>query len=160
VTFRTRLLVVFTLAVVAAVGLVEALVLNSTRQAFEGVETQRVDGLVAQFQKEFDRRRQEIVRAVNGIAQSDALRTIATSADYAPYYDAAQDLASAHGLKLLELVAGDGIIISSAEWPARFGYAEEWLTHGADWHGFDWHTMGAFLKREELPMAWPSRWWP
>ena len=150
-TFRTRLLVVFTLAVVAAVGLVEALVLNSTRQAFEGVETQRVDGLVAQFQKEFDRRRQEIVRAVNGIAQSDALRTIATSADYAPYYDAAQDLASAHGLKLLELVAGDGIIISSAEWPARFGYAEEWLTHGADWHGFDWHTMGAFLKREELP---------
>jgi signal transduction histidine kinase len=151
VTFRTRLLVVFTLAVVAAVGLVEALVLNSTRQAFEGVETQRVDGLVAQFQKEFDRRRQEIVRAVNGIAQSDALRTIATSADYAPYYDAAQDLASAHGLKLLELVAGDGIIISSAEWPARFGYAEEWLTHGADWHGFDWHTMGAFLKREELP---------
>jgi len=151
VTFRTRLLVVFTLAVVAAVGLVEALVLSSTRQAFEDVETQRVDGLVAQFQKEFDRRKQEIVRAVNGIARSDELRAIATSADYAPYYDAAQDLASAHGLKLLELVAGDGIIISSAEWPARFGYAEEWLTHGADWHGFDWHTMGAFLKREELP---------
>jgi len=99
VTFRTRLLLVFTLAVVAAVGLVEALVQHSTRQAFESVEAQRVDGLVAQFQKEFDRRKQEIVRAVNGIARSEALRTIATSADYAPYYDAAQDLASAHGLK-------------------------------------------------------------
>ena len=150
-TFRTRLLVVFTLAVVLAVGLVEALVLKSTSQAFEGVETQRVDGLVAQFQKEFDRRKQEIVRAVDGIARSDALRTIATSADYAPYYDAAPDLASAHGLELLELVAGDGTIVSSAEWPARFGYSEEWLTRGGDRNGEDWHTMGAFLKREELP---------
>lgn len=145
-TFRTRLLVLFTLAVVAAVGLVEALVLSSTRQAFEGVETQRVDGLVAQFQKEFDRRKQEIVRAVNGIARSDALRSIATSGDYAPYYDAAQDLAAAHGLKLLELAAGDGTLISSAEWPARFGYREEWLTHAEDWP-----TLGAFLKREDLP---------
>jgi len=145
VTFRTRLLVIFTLAVVASVGLVELLVLNSTRQAFEGVEAQRVDALMAQFQKEFDRRKEEIVRAVNGIARSDELRTIATSADYADYYDAAQDLASAHGLKLLQLVAGGGAIISSAEWPARFGYGEEWLTHGTDWH-----SLGAFLKREEL----------
>ena len=145
-TFRTRLLLVFTLAVVAAVGLVEALVQHSTRQAFEAVEAQRVDGLVAQFRKEFDRRKQEIVRAVNGIARSEELRTIATSADYAPYYDAAQELASAHGLKLLQLVAADGTLISSAEWPARFGYSEEWLMHGADWR-----NLGAFLKREELP---------
>ena len=144
-TFRTRLLVIFTLAVVASVGLVELLVSNSTRQAFERVEAQRVDALVTQFQKEFDRRKQEIVRAVNGIARSDELRTIAMSADFASYYDAAQDLASTHGLKLLELVAGDGTIISSAEWPARFGYSEGWLTEGTDWHG-----LGAFLKREEL----------
>ena len=144
-TFRTRLLVIFTLAVVASVGLVELLVSNSTREAFEGLETQRVDALVAQFQKEFDRRKEEIVLAVNGIARSDALSAIATSADFSSYYDVAPDLASAHGLKLLELVAGDGTIISSAEWPARFGYSEEWLTHATDWH-----SLGAFLKREEL----------
>ncbi len=144
-TFRTRLLVIFTLAVVASVGLVELLVSNRTREAFEGLEAQRVDALVAQFQKEFDRRKEEIVLAVNGIARSDTLSTIATSADFSSYYDVAPDLASAHGLKLLELVAGDGTIISSAEWPARFGYSEEWLTHATDWH-----SLGAFLKREEL----------
>jgi len=145
VTFRTRLLLVFTLALIAAVAVVEILVLNSTRRAFEGVETQRVDALVAQFRLEFERSKQEIVRAVNGIARSDAVRNIATSADYSTYFDAAQDLAPAHGLRLLELVADDGTIISSAEWPARFGYHEEWLTRPTDWHG-----MGAFLKREEL----------
>ena len=146
-TFRTKLLLIFTIAVIATVALVEVLVLGSTRRAFEGVESQRVDALVAQFQLEFDRSKQEIVRAVNGVARSDALRDFVTKADYWPYRDVdeAQNLASAQGLKLLELVADDGTIISSAEWQAHYGYPEEWLTRPADWHG-----MGAFLKREEL----------
>ena len=42
-TFRTRLLLIFTLAVIATVGVVELLVLSSTRRAFEGLESQRVD---------------------------------------------------------------------------------------------------------------------
>jgi len=147
VTFRTRLLLIFTIAVIATVGVVELLVLGSTRRAFEGVESQRVDALVAQFRLEFERSKQEIVRAVGGIARSDALRDFVTKADYWPYLDqeAAQNLASTQGLKLLELVAGDGTIVSSAEWPARFGYHEEWLTQETDWH-----SRGAFLKREEL----------
>ena len=63
-TFRTRLLLIFAAAVVAAVGLVEWVVTNSTRDAFERMEAQRADALVAQLQKEFERRKQEIVRAV------------------------------------------------------------------------------------------------
>jgi signal transduction histidine kinase len=145
-TFRTRLLLIFTVAVVASVALVEWLVTDSTRQAFERMETQRVNGLVAQFRKEFAERGQEIVRAVDGIAASEAAVNIAISADYSPYYNEATSLASAHGLGLLELVAGDGTIVSSAEWPARFGYQEEWLAEPADWE-----SRGAFLKREELP---------
>ena len=145
-TFRTRLLLIFTVAVVASVALVEWLVTDSTRQAFERMETQRVNGLVAQFRKEFAQRGQEIVRAVNGIAASEAAVNIAISADYAPYYNDAASLAAAHGLGLLELVAGDGTIVSSAEWPARFGYKEDWLAERADWE-----SAGAFLKREELP---------
>jgi signal transduction histidine kinase len=145
-TLRTRLLLMVTAAVVASVALVEWLVTDSTRQAFERMETQRVNGLVAQFRKEFAQRGQEIVRAVNGIAGSEAAVNIAISADYSPYYNDAAPLAAAHGLGLLELVAGDGTIVSSAEWPARFGYKEEWLAEGADWE-----SRGAFLKREELP---------
>jgi signal transduction histidine kinase len=144
-TFRTRLLLIVTVAVVASVSLVEWLVSDGARRAFERVETQRVDALVAQFRREFDRRKQEIVRAVNGIAASDAALNIAISADHSPFYNEAAALASAHGLDLLELVAGDGTIVSSAQWPARFGYREEWLAAGADWK-----SRGAFLKREEL----------
>ena len=145
-TFRTRILLIFTLAVVASVGIVEWVGLDTTRESFERAETQRVNALVGQFQREFDRRRQGIVRAVNGIAGSDAMLNLALATDYAPNYDDARSLAAAHNLGLLELVAGDGSIISSAEWPARFGYKEDWLLTRENWR-----SLGAFLKREELP---------
>jgi len=142
VTLRTRLLLIFTVVVVATVALVEGLVSRTTRNAFERMENQRVDALVTQFRREFARRGEEIVRAVNSIATSDAATTIALSPDPAAHYNEAPALAVAHGLDLLELVAGDGTIISSAEWPARFGYKEEWLA--------GWKPRGAFLRREEL----------
>jgi two-component system nitrogen regulation sensor histidine kinase NtrY len=145
-TFRTRLLLIFTVALVASVGLVEVLVLANTRQAFERTESQRVDALVAQFRKEFDRRRDEIARAVKAIAESDAVVNIAIAPDYSGFYTEAGALASAHRLDLLELVAADGTIISSAEWPARFGYKEDLLIGGEDWQ-----SRGAVLRREELP---------
>ena len=145
-TFRTRLLVVFTLAVVASVGMVEWLVTRATRKAFERVESQRADVLVAQFQREFDRRGQEIVRAVKDVALSDAAVSVAISSDDSAYYNEASGMARAHGLGLLELVGGDGAIVSSAEWPVRFGYVEDWLTAPPAWK-----PGVAFLRREELP---------
>ena len=145
-TFGTRLLVVFTLAVVASVGMVELLVTRATREAFERVEKQRADVLVAQFQREFDRRGQEIVRAVKDVALSDAAVNVAISSDNSAYYNEASAMARAHGLGLLELVAGDGAIISSAEWPVRFGYVEDWLAVPSGWK-----PGVAFLRREELP---------
>ena len=144
-TLRTRLLLIFTAVVVATVALVEGLVSRTTRNAFERMENQRVDALVTQFRREFARRRDEIVRAVNSIAASDTATTIALSPDPAAHYNEAPALAMAHGLDLLELVAGDGTIISSAEWPARFGYKEEWLAGTTAWK-----ARGAFLRREEL----------
>src|SRR5215468_10851649 len=143
-TFRTRLLLVFTLAVVAAVGIVEILVVGSTRQTFERMEAQRVDVLTRQFRKEFDRRAAEIERAVHAIAGSETMVNIAVAPDPAVWYNEAGQLAASHRLDLLELVAGDATIVSSAEWPARFGYKEEWLASG------DWKQRGAFLRVEEL----------
>ncbi|MGO9228683.1 MAG: ATP-binding protein [Bryobacteraceae bacterium] len=145
-TFRTRLLVVYTLAVVASVGMVEWLVTRVTREAFERIESQRADALVAQFQREFDRRGREIVRAVKDIALSDAAINVAISADDSAYYNEASAMARAHGLGLLELVGDDGAIVSSAEWPVRFGYREDWLTASSSWK-----PGVAFLRREELP---------
>ena len=145
-TFRMRLLVIFTLAIVAAVGLVEVLVLGTTRQAFERAETQRAGALTTQFRNEFERRRSEILRTVTAIAASDAARNIAIQADATEFFDSAAPIAASHGLDLLELVSADGAIISSAEWPARFGYKEDWLTTGEEWK-----ARGAFLRREELP---------
>jgi two-component system, NtrC family, nitrogen regulation sensor histidine kinase NtrY len=145
-TFRTRLLLIFTVAIVAAVGIVEWLVSDRTRNAFEHLENQRAEALIAQFQAEFDRRGQDLARAVNAVAATEQVLRIAAAADYGPFYSDAAELASSHGLGLLELVADDGKIISSAEWPARFGYREQWLTQHSDWK-----ARGAFLKPEELP---------
>ncbi len=145
-SFRTRLLLIFTLAVVASVAMVEWLVTSYTREAFERVETQRVATLVAQFQKEFARRKQEIVQAVAAIAGSETATNLALATDYSGEYSTAEKLASTRSLDLLEFVAADGTIISSAQWPAKFGRREDWLAAAADWK-----ATGAFLKREELP---------
>jgi two-component system, NtrC family, nitrogen regulation sensor histidine kinase NtrY len=145
-TFRTRLLVVFTIAVVAAVGLVELLVAHNTRQAFEQMESARAGAFVAQFEKELARRRQEIARAVDAVAASETARNLALFSEYSQEYGTAGSLAATQGLDLLELVSGDGTIISSAEWPSRFGRHEDWLPAGSDWK-----SRGAFLRREELP---------
>ena len=146
--FRTRLLLIFTATIVASVAVVDLLVLGSTRRAFERSETQRAEALVLQFRKEFDRRRRELVRTVNAIAASEAVRHIAVQPDYTEYYDYAAPQAATHDLDLLELVAADGAIVSSAQWPARFGYKEDWLTTREDWP-----VRGAFLRREELPQG-------
>jgi len=144
--FRTRLLLIFAVAVAAAVGMVELVVSSRAREAFESNEAHRVNAIVKQFDKEFQRRGEEIVHTVEGIAASATARDIAISPDASDYVEQAGALASTNRLDLLELVAGDGAIVSSAQWPARFGYKEDWLTGEPDWQ-----SRGAFLRREELP---------
>jgi two-component system nitrogen regulation sensor histidine kinase NtrY len=146
--FRTRLLLILTVAIVTSVAVVDLLVLGSTRRAFERLEAQRANALVLQFRNEFDRRRRELVRTVNAIAASEATRQIAIQPDASAYYDYAAPQAATHDLDMLELVAADGTIVSSAQYAARFGYKEDWLTSGEDWK-----RRGAFLRREELPQG-------
>lgn len=147
---RTKLMGMFTLTVLFAVGSVGWAVSAAMRQVFKRLDEQRTAALVAQFRREFHRRGEEVTRRAGGIADSEAALRIAvalsgSSPDYSPYVNEAANLATAHQLDFLELVASDGTIVSSAQWPARFGYKEPWVTEPVDWA-----AQTSFLKREEL----------
>ena len=149
-TFRTRILVIFATTIVAAVAMVVGIVSVSARRAFEQSDAERTAALVQQFQKEFDLRGEEVARAAERIADADSTERIvidvnAPERDLSQHVNDATALAKAHGLDFLELVAGDGTIVSSAQWPARFGYKETWLIAPVDWK-----AQSAFLKPEEL----------
>ena len=150
-TLRTRLLILVASTVAVTVALVTWIVLVSMRRSFEELDKQRSAALMAQFQAEFHRRGDEIERRVEAIAGSDSLLRMAidlsrTGADYAPWVNEAAAVAQTHGLDFLELIAHDGTIISSAQWPARFGYKESWILQPVPWQ-----KEGTFLRDEELP---------
>jgi len=149
-SFRSKVFLSITATVVLAVWIVAGVVSTTVTKSFERHEAQRTVNLVSQFHREFDRRGSDVVRRIEAIANSDGLLRIGVNlgtpqADTAQYYSEAQTLAREQSLDFLELVATDGSIISSAEWPARFGYKEDWLTQPVDWK-----AQGIFLRREEL----------
>ncbi len=148
--FRRKLLAVFALTVFLSVAAVAGLVLVITRRAFERTEDQRSAALVTQFQREFNRQGDDVVRGVEAIAESDPVSRMATSlngaaADSAGYLELAKSMADSHQLDFLEIVDEHGIIISSAQWPAKFGYPE-----GAFESLMLSSEQGAFLKQEDL----------
>jgi signal transduction histidine kinase len=150
-TFRTKLFLVFLLTVVTAVGVVGWGVMYYTQRTFEGIDAQRTEALVAQFSKEFSQRGEEVVRRVEGIANAEATLRMAITlaqpnADLSLYVHDATGAAQEHGLDFVEFVNYDGTLISSAQYPARVGYKNDWVLLEKDWP-----AQGAFLKREELP---------
>jgi two-component system nitrogen regulation sensor histidine kinase NtrY len=148
VSFRTKIFLSITATVVFAVWIVAGVVSALVTKSFERLDAQRTATLVSQFHREFERRSVEVARRLDAIANSDQVARIAVdlsslSFDPGKYYDQAQSLAHEQSLDFLELVSPDGSIISSAEWPARFGYKESWLLQSGD-------SNNIFLKREEV----------
>jgi two-component system, NtrC family, nitrogen regulation sensor histidine kinase NtrY len=148
--FRRKLLAVFALTVFLSVAAVAGLVLAVTRRAFERSEDERTAALVAQFQREFNRQGEDIAGRVETVASSDAVGRMAitlsgTAADSAGYLDLAKSMADSHQLDFLELVDEHGTIISSAEWPAKFGYPVSGFENLSSSSG-----QNAFLMQEEL----------
>jgi signal transduction histidine kinase len=149
-TFRRKLLIVFALTVFLSVAGVALLVQWVTRNAFEKTENQRTAALVTQFQREFGCRGEDVARRVEAIAASDSVTRMATalngtSSDFAEYFDLARVMAENHQLDFLEIIDGRGTIVSSAQWPAKFGYPEpafESISASND--------QRPFLKLEEL----------
>jgi len=150
-SFRTKLLGLFTVTIVTAVTLVAVGVSAYTRRAFELFDRQRADALVAQFRREYAQRGEEVAHRVQGIADAEATIRMAIDlnrpqADASQYYNDARGIAGTQQLDFLDIVADDGTLISSAEWPARFGYKNDWVTAEKDWN-----SRGAFLSRVEMP---------
>ena len=138
VSFRTKVFLSITTTVVISVWIVASVVSTLVTNSFERQDSQRTAALVSQFRSEFDRRSAEVARRVDAIANSETVQRLAVNLgtskiDTAQYYDAAQALAKEQSLNFLELAGSDGSIISSAEWPARFGYKETWLLPAIDW---------------------------
>ena len=145
-SLRQKLLLLFSLTVAAAVAAVAWTVLLRIRQVFETRDQEETTLFVSQFQREFQHRSTDVASAVDRIAGQERVRNMAfelvQSNDAAPYLSEAQILAEDAQLDFLEIVGPDGNIVSSAQWPARFGYAEPAADEG---------SQTPFLKREELP---------
>jgi two-component system nitrogen regulation sensor histidine kinase NtrY len=148
--FRRKLLAMFALTVFLSVAAVALIVSEVTRRAFARTDDERTAALVAQFKREFNQQGEEVVRRVDTIAGSDAIGRMAlalnrTPADSGPYFELAKLTAENNRLDFLEFVESDGTIVSSAQWPAKFGYPEE------AFGGFSAACQeGAFLRQEPL----------
>ena len=150
-SFRAKLFLVFLATVLTSVVLVAGIVTRYTRAAFEDLDAQRTEALVAQFKKEYAQRGEEVAHQVENIANAEitlrmALDLARPNADQSLYVRDAMGAAQDHGLDFVEFVNSGGTVISSAQYPVRVGYKDDWVTASKDWR-----ESGAFLKREELP---------
>jgi two-component system nitrogen regulation sensor histidine kinase NtrY len=148
--FRRKLLAMFAVTVFLSVVAVALLVSEVTRRAFEHSENERTAALVTQFRREFNWQGEDVARRVQAIAASEEMSRMAVKlnrpqADAGPYFELAKTTAENSRLDFLEFVQSDGTIISSAQWPAKFGYPE-----GAVGGFAASADHGAFLKQEEL----------
>ncbi|MFB3903197.1 MAG: ATP-binding protein [Acidobacteriota bacterium] len=150
-SFRTRLLLIIGTAVVAASTAGTWILLVTTTRAFEQLGEQRRLALIQQFRKTFASRSEEIAARVRAIAQSESSMRMAIDlsrpeADPGAYVNQAEELAGQHSLDFLEIADSQGRIISSAHWPARFGYLDPLAAELP-------HLAGqpAFLTRQDLP---------
>src|ERR1700683_3023687 len=148
--FRRKLLVVFALTVFLSVAAVALLVSAVTRRAFDRSEDERTAALVTQFRREFNRQGEDVTRRVEAIAMSEEASRMASKlnrpqADSGPYFELAKTTAENNHLDFLKFVENEGTIISSAQWPAKFGYSDDAIgSFPAE------VARGAFLKQEEL----------
>jgi two-component system, NtrC family, nitrogen regulation sensor histidine kinase NtrY len=145
-SLRQKLLLVFSLTVAAAVAAVTWTVLVRIRHVFDQRDQEETALFVSQFQREYQHRSAEVAAAVGRLAAGESARAmaleLAQSGDASPYLTQAQSMAQDAQLDFLEIVGADGNVVSSAQWPARFGYPEPAAANAA---------QDPFLKREELP---------
>jgi signal transduction histidine kinase len=145
-SFRTKILLSITFTVAVSVWAVAWVVSATIAKTFEDRDRQRTAALISQFRREFARRGSEVARRIDAIAKSQIISRIAVEpSDPSQYVNEAQTLAQEQSLDFLEIIAPDTSIVSSAEWPARFGYKQNRVAATSDWN-----TQPAFLRQQEL----------
>ncbi|HXB20012.1 MAG TPA: HAMP domain-containing sensor histidine kinase [Candidatus Solibacter sp.] len=149
-SLRKKLLLLVTLSIAISVGAVAWLLEARTRESFRQVEQERTAALVGQFRHDFDREGSEVIRGVEAVANSESMLQmgleLSSGLDAGGYVNAAQSYASVQHLDFLDLLTPDGAIISSAHWPARFGYKQGWFLEKSAAV-----PQIAFLKQVETP---------
>jgi two-component system, NtrC family, nitrogen regulation sensor histidine kinase NtrY len=146
--FRRKLLLVFALTVVVCVGAVAGLISSFARRKFEQVSRERTAAIVFRFEHEFAQKRGSVVVRVASIAAGDAALRMAIalnqqSPDHAAYLNEAKNIADAQQLDFLDFIDDQGTILSSAEWPAKFGYKATFPVERI--------SEGAFFQALDLP---------
>lgn len=130
-SLRAKLLLLTALGIAASVGAVAFLIEERAHEAFRQIEQERTATLTSQFRREFDHEGDDIIHSVEAIAGSESMLRAAielsNGADVADFVNETQSYAGAQRLDFLDLVSPDGTIISSAHWPARFGYKQRWF---------------------------------
>jgi two-component system nitrogen regulation sensor histidine kinase NtrY len=158
-SFRQKLLFLFAATVLLCVAVISASVYSTIRRSFERADQERANAVAAQFWSEFQRRGEEVARKVQSVAASEGVQRMAldmnrAAADPSGYVGEARTFTSQQQLDFLELVDRRGKILSSAQWPAKFGYSEAAIpaeTSPASAASTPEAPAAAFLKREELP---------
>ena len=151
-SLKTKLLLLITLGIAGSVGTVAFLIEERAHEAFRQIEQERTATLVDQFHREFQQQGDEIIRGVESIAGSDSMlrsaMELSNGAEVGNYVNEAQNYAQSQRLDFLDLIAPDGTIISSADWPMRFGYKQRWfLDHAGTL------PQEAFLRHVETPQG-------
>jgi two-component system nitrogen regulation sensor histidine kinase NtrY len=127
-SLRQKMLLMFLLTVVLAVAAVTWTVSARVRLLFEDLDRARTTALVNQFLHEYQRRSDDVAQRVDRMAKDERVTRIAYDlahgGDAALYLTEAGSLAQEYQLDYLELVQSNGSIVSSAQWPAHFGYKE------------------------------------
>ena len=149
-SFQTKLALATALAVALSVWCVALALTTIITRSFEDRDSRQTQALAVQLRRELKDRGTELTRRVEAVAASGEIARVAaalgeTQPDTAQFVDTAASLAREQSLDFLEIAASDGTVVSSAQWAARFGYKDEWLTQNGSWQ-----STPVFLKREDL----------
>jgi hypothetical protein len=132
-SFRWKLLFAFGATTLVAVAVMALVATRLVRNAYVRSDQQRIEQVLAQARSAIERRGEQAARRLAVAAEDDAVTRVAIAVNAAPagapvppgaFLAEAAQVARVHELELLELMAEDGTVLSSAPWEARAGYRE------------------------------------